>query len=148
VALFLCVQVAGNGFVFGVFTPVSWPATAHREESWVADPSGCTFLFSLVNAHGRSVKLRLWAQHREEAISLEGRANGPGFGRGADLRLMWNQKADGPQGCYTEPESFGLDHEAEAAAGLPPIPFAYDKHAAGRRRRQERYVCPLFCRRD
>jgi hypothetical protein len=121
------VQVADNGFVFGVFTPLSWPDNAVSRNAHMADPSGRTFLFSLVNAHGRAVKLRLKADHRDKAFIMSGGAYGPAFGCGADLFLMRGAAADKPRGCLTCPSSFELDQEAEAAAGLPPIPFAYDQ---------------------
>lgn len=93
----------------------------------MADPSGRTFLFSLTNAHGQAVKLRLKADHRDKALNLNGDDHGPGFGRGADLCLIRGAAADVSGACDTEPGSFELDREAESAAGLPPIPFAYDK---------------------
>jgi len=91
----------------------------------VADPSGRTFLFSLVNAHGRPVKLRLKAGHHDKALYLNG--GGPGFGGGSDLRLMSRGRpANKEDGCSVFPYSYELDRAAEAAAGLPPIPFAHD----------------------
>jgi hypothetical protein len=119
------VQVAGNGFVFGAFTPLSWPAD-NSLCSHVADPSGRTFLFSLVNAHGRAVKLRLKEAQRDKALTAYGSGNGPCFGN-SDLCLMYGKAATDPQGSYGRPDSFELDHETEAAAGLPPIDLAYDK---------------------
>jgi hypothetical protein len=124
--------VAGNGFVCGAFTPVSWPADAATRDGFVADPSGRTCLFSLVNAHGRPVKLRLKAAHRKKALSMKGGGCGPGFGGAADLRLMrLGIAANQPRGCVTQPNSFELDQEAEAAAGLPSIPFVHDKKLLG-----------------
>ena len=122
------VQVAGNGFVCGAYTPLSWPADAATHRGHVADPSGRTFLFSLVNAHGRPGKLRLKDSHREKALNFRGSGYGPGFGSGADLRLMWNaNSASHVQGCSAQQNSFKLDQEADADAGLPPIRFASDK---------------------
>lgn len=93
----------------------------------MADPTGRTFLFSIVNAHDRVVKLRLKADHRDKALNFSGSGFGPGFGDGADLLLMWDEVADEPGGCYTQPESFELDEDSERAAGLPPVPFSYDE---------------------
>ena len=116
--------MADNEFVCGAYTPVSWPAD-NSHYSHVADPSGRTFLFSLVNAHGRAVKLRLADGQHHSALNLTGAAWGPGFG--ADLRLMREKAANESNGCYASPYSFELDEDSERAAGLPPIPFAYDK---------------------
>jgi len=127
VSLCLCVQVAGNNFIFGAYTPVSWTADAATRRGSMADPSGRTFLFSLVNAHGRAVKLRLKDSQHRSALNLIGAAWGPGFGYGADLRLMWKKAANESDGCCTYPSSFELDEDSERAAGLPPIPFAYDQ---------------------
>jgi hypothetical protein len=75
------------------------------------------------------VKLRLKAAHRKKALSMKGGGCGPGFGGGADVRLMSNKAADEPRSCIARHDygSFELDREAESAAGLPPIDFAYDK---------------------
>ena len=58
--LLTIIRAKGNGFVFGAFTPFQWPLEPVKVEGeCIADPSGATFLFSLVNAHKRAVKLRL-----------------------------------------------------------------------------------------
>jgi len=126
VAVSVFVQVADNGFVFGVFVPVSWPADAATASRPVADPSSRTFLFSLANAHGRPVKLRLKEDQRDKALAVNGSGYGPSFGHN-DLWLIFGSSAILPHGCYVQPESFDLDHGAEAAAGLLPIPFEYDE---------------------
>jgi hypothetical protein len=125
--LSLCAQAADNEFVCGAYTPISWPADAAKRNASVADPSGRTFLFSLENAHGRAVRLRLKRGDQRYAINLNGAASGPGFGYYADLRLMAGGLADKQCGCCTHPSSFELDGESERATGLPPILFAYDK---------------------
>ena len=134
-----CLQVAGNGFVCGALTPVCWPDDASSKN--VSDPSGRTFLFSLINTHGRPVKLRLKDGDCTFALCLHG-GWGPGFGGGADLCLMQQGRpANSNNGCCVYPESFELDHAAESAAGLPPIPFAYDKTLlAGGDGQEEEYV--------
>ena len=125
-SLCLCTQVAGNGFVFGAYTPVKWPHDAAALCAFVHDPSDCTFLFSLVNAQGRAVKLRS-KPDKGYSVNLDGPSSGPGFGD-TDLRLMAGSAADEPHGCVVAgSHSFQLDHEAERAAGLPPIPFEYDQ---------------------
>ena len=116
--------MADNGFICGAFTPVRWPADAATRHDHVADPSGRTFLFSLVNAHGRAVKLRLQDDALDKALNFEKAGSGPCFGF-ADLDLMRHGTALG-HGCLAYPKSFELDHKAEAQAGLSPIPFQYD----------------------
>ena len=130
--------MAGNGFVCGALTPVCWPDDASSKN--VSDPSGRTFLFSLVNAHGRPVKLRLMDNHRSEAFLLN-EGGGLDFGGGADLCLMQQGRpANSKEGCYVCPDSFELDHAAESAAGLPPIPFDYDKTLLAGDGQEEEYV--------
>ena len=124
----LCLQVAGNKFIFGAFTPLSWPADAASKGDWLACLCGHTFLFSLVNAHGRPVKLRLKAGERGKALSMKGSGYGPGFSGGADVRLMWGQlAANQPQGCLVKPHSFEVDPEAEREMAAQPLPAGYDR---------------------
>jgi hypothetical protein len=47
--------VAGNSFVFGAYTHCRWPSA----KGVVADPTGNSFLFSLVNASGKAVRFSL-----------------------------------------------------------------------------------------
>jgi hypothetical protein len=92
--------------VFDAFTPVPWPSPVGRPRtapSAVADPSGRTFLFSLTNAHGRAVKLRLKNSERGRALNIARGPFGPGFGGGADLRLMCGKAAGRSRGCYSDP---------------------------------------------
>ena len=121
-----------------------WPSPADRPRtapSAVADPSGRTFLFSLTNAHGRAVKLRLKDSERSRALNIARGPFGPGFGGGADLRLMCGKAAARSRGCYSDPTqpAFELDPDSDvgrgndgdgvsAAAGPPPpVDLAYDK---------------------
>ena len=111
--------------LFAALTPLSAGPPMHR---FLPDPSDRTFLFSLVNAHGRPAKLRLKGGESARAIHVKGSGYGPGFGGGADVRLMWGQQsANHAIGCFVHPRSFEIDQDAEAAADLPPIRFAYDK---------------------
>jgi hypothetical protein len=124
----VCAQVAGNGFVFGAFTPLSWPSIASFASASGYDQSGRTFLFSLANAHGRAVKLRLKnreapAQGYHSALSFYSAGNGPGFGNG-ELSLLHSYS--GNSTIQSVQIAYELDHEAESAAGLPPIPFPYN----------------------
>jgi len=59
--------VAGNNFVFGAYTHCKWPAV----NGIVADPTGKSFLISLVNASGKAVRFSL--RHKERAVELHGR---------------------------------------------------------------------------
>jgi hypothetical protein len=110
----------------------------------VADPSGRTFLFSLTNAHGRAVKLRLKNSERSRALNIARGPFGPGFGGGADLRLMCGKAAARSRGCYSDPTqpAFEIDNDSDvglggdgdgaagvsAGSGLPqPVDFAYDE---------------------
>jgi len=132
------VQVERSGFVLGAFTPPRWPADP-SVKGHVADPSGRTFLFSLVNAHGRAVKLRLKPGEQKSAIGCYGAAHGPIFGGAVDLRLMWCAAADQPMGCLSRPlnSCFEIDQQTEAEAGRPPIPFRYGRSllAGGERKK-------------
>ena len=109
----------------GAFTPVSWPSVLHGTD--IGDRTGRTFLFSLSNLHGRAVKLRLKDGERANALRVRCGEVGPGFGAGADLRLMFDKAANLTGGCYTQPHSFEIDHEAERVAGLPPVQFKYNE---------------------
>ena len=54
----------GNGFVFGAYTHCQWPAA----DSTVADLSGKSFLFSLVNETGKAVRFSL--RDKDRAIEV------------------------------------------------------------------------------
>ena len=58
------VKAADNGFVFGAYTHCRWPAV----NSVVADPTGKSFLFSLVNGSGSAVRFSL--RDKDRAIRL------------------------------------------------------------------------------
>ncbi len=113
---FVRLQVKESGNVFAIFFPVAWPAGLSGQ---IADPSGRTFIVSLVNKHGRSCRLKFIEGHNAFAALKSG--YGPAFGNnGHDLRLM----VHGQGHCM--PQSFELDAEVESKAGLPKLPFAYD----------------------
>jgi len=63
--------VNGNGFVFGAYIRCAWPAS----RGTVADPSGQSFVFSLVNARRDSVRFSL--RDRDHAIRVD---HGVAFG--------------------------------------------------------------------
>ena len=69
----------GNGYVFGAYTHCSWPAA----EGVVADPTGKSFLFSLVNAANKAVRFSL----KDKERAVESSAIG--------LRFGATQKQDG-----------------------------------------------------
>ena len=57
-------QVKGNGYIFGAYTHCKWPAV----NAVVADPTGKSFLFSLVNGSGKAVRFSL--KDKDRAIQL------------------------------------------------------------------------------
>jgi hypothetical protein len=58
------VQVKGSGFVFGAYTHCAWPTA----NGTVADPTGKSFLFSLVNKTGKAARFSL--HDKDRAIQL------------------------------------------------------------------------------
>ena len=75
--LLTIIKVKRNGFVYGAFTPFRWPrGPGERDDAKIADPSGTTFLFSLVNDHNRAVKLSL-KEDRKERAGLSCHSFGP-----------------------------------------------------------------------
>lgn len=106
------VKVKSNGFICGAYTPVQWPKDPKPSSVWVQDFSGRTCLFSLVNAHGVPIKLRL---------KLSGSALNPNARYGAtfgDLRLAHLDKAaDAADGCSAQTYAFEID--SAASPGLP-----------------------------
>ena len=130
-------QVGGNDFIFGAYTPINLPSTATFASTSGQDSSGRTFLFSLENAHGRAVKLRL--KNRvvpagngpvfHSALFFPSANHGPSFGYGELALLQPRSPYDATMSSSTAQSvqiAFELDHEAERAAGLPPIPFPYN----------------------
>ena len=57
-------QVKGNDYVFGAYTHCAWPAA----KGVVADPTGKSFIFSLVNNTGRAARFSL--RDKDRAIRL------------------------------------------------------------------------------
>ena len=112
-------QVAGNGFICGAFTPISWPADAGTRASAgsVADPSGRTFIFSLVSAFGRAIKLRLKSTARSTALMLQHNWV-PIFGQHGYLCLIDSRHQTDVHAAECGsfiPPSFEVDRAAEAA---------------------------------
>ncbi len=106
--------------MFAAFTPVAWPAGS---PGFIADPSGRICIVSLVNAHDRPFRLQLKVG-QEQFASCASTTYGPYFGRGWDIAVWPPIYGDL---SYCQPESFELDETAEREAGLPPLPFKYDK---------------------
>lgn len=106
------VKVKSNGSICGAYTPVQWPKNPEPSSGWVQDFTGRTCLFSLVNAHGVPIKLRL---------KLSGSALNPNARYGAtfgDLRLAHLDKAaDAADGCSAQAYAFEIDFAA--SPGLP-----------------------------
>ena len=67
-------QVAGTGYIFGAYLACAWPAAGDAKV--VSDPSGRSFLFSLVNKEGQAVRFAL--HDKERALQVD--ANGIRFG--------------------------------------------------------------------
>ena len=57
-------QVKGNGYIFGAYTHCGWPTA----KGIVADPTGKSFLFSLVNKTGKAVRFSL--RDKDRAIQV------------------------------------------------------------------------------
>lgn len=110
--LLLQIKVKGNNYLFGAYNHFSWPV----DGGTVADPTGKSFLFSLLNANGKAVRFNLRDNYR--AIRLcSGIHFGPAKfkdgkttlctnialmsnGRAADERaantaVSWEENADG-----------------------------------------------------
>src|SRR4051794_34642092 len=86
-----CAQVAGNGYVFGMYAAVSWPKQPKEYLSLtVADPSGASFLCSLYNAYDRPFRLSL--RNRRTALSVSYR--GVNLGADAQARDLQVQGAN------------------------------------------------------
>ena len=62
----LAAQVKDSGFIIGAYTHCTWPAV----RCVVADPTGKSFVFSLVNASGKAVRFSL--RDKDRAIRLAG----------------------------------------------------------------------------
>ena len=81
--LLTIIRVKGNGYVFGAFTPFQWRGPG---QSWIADLGNATFLFSLVNAHNRAVKLTL-QESKNGSTGMSSLNSGPGLST-AELALQ------------------------------------------------------------
>lgn len=62
-------QTADGSHVFGAYTHCSWPAA---DDTVVADPSGKSFLFSLVNADNQPVCFSLRDKNRAIRMGING----------------------------------------------------------------------------
>ena len=102
-------------FIFGAYTHCSWPA-ANRI---VVDPTGKSFLFSLVNASGKAVRFSL--RDKDRAIQLSGAI---GFGAEkyedgkatahSNFLLMLKGAADQKDAnCANHPKNHGAPYLAD-----------------------------------
>ena len=101
------VKVAGSNYCWGAYMAVEWPAVPQGEFFVPAlDPQAKSFMFSLVNAHGRPLKLKI----KTSAGPLAAVAGARRAAAGADL-------AAGPAA-------------AALSAVLPPPPYALYGHSS------------------
>jgi len=110
------VQVADNNFVFGAYTHCTWPSAA---DAVVADPTGKSFLFSLVNASGTAVRFSL--RDKDRAIRVAGSVS---FGAGKyedgkttgfpNFILMFKGVADQKDAnCSNHPKNHGAPYQTD-----------------------------------
>jgi hypothetical protein len=131
-------QVAETGYIFGAYTAVAWPKqpTAGSSPMSVPDPSGSSFLFSLVNAYGRPFRLSL--VDRSYAVSVSA-TNGPMFGGrilGADCKvvkysnlvlMLYGEAANESGGIWSSHHSIGgKAYQLDAWKDTPPVGFKLD----------------------
>ena len=81
-----CLQVAGTGNIFGAYLACAWPAVG--DEKTVSDPSGRSFLFSLVNKDNKPVRFTLRDKNRALEVSSDGIRFG-GRNMEGDKQVSW-----------------------------------------------------------
>jgi hypothetical protein len=135
-------QEAGTGYVFGAYTAVDWPNQPAKGASRVivSDPSGASFLFSLINAYDRPFRMSLI--DRECAICVDP-LSGPMFGtdvRGADGWVKWSNldlmKCGMPANvshgncarCASARSCIKQAYQLDEWASVPPIDFDPDDY--------------------
>ena len=118
--------MAGNNFVFGAYTHCKWPAA----DAVVGDPSGKSFLFSLINASSKAVRFSL----REKGRALQltrtrvrfGASSGSGHGQSGwpNVILMHDGRAaDEACGNCANDVDGGAADQPDAAAFACDITF-------------------------
>ena len=78
--------MAGTGYIFGAYLACAWPAAGNCKV--VSDPSGLSFLFSLVNRENKAVRFTL----RDKNRALHVLTNGVRFGgckQEGDQQASW-----------------------------------------------------------
>jgi hypothetical protein len=138
-------QVAGTGYVFGAYTAVDWPnRPADDLAVTVSDPSGASFMFSLINEYDRPFRMSLI--DRERALCVDP-TNGPMFGgaiadaagkkvKFCNLLLMFNDKDANEANGNVSNDALHHDgsYQLDAWEGAPPIGFKLDNTTlAGRK---------------
>ena len=107
--------MAGNNFVFGAYSHCSWPAVNRT----VADPTGKSFLFSLVNASGQSVRFSLRVKDRAidlaECVSFGAEKYEGGKTTGyANVLLMHTGAADQKgANCANHPKNHSAPYQTD-----------------------------------
>ena len=110
-SFFLLRQAAGSGYVFGAYTAVSWPKSPIRGKVTVADPSGTSFIFSLVNKLNHPLKLNLIDNTRAIELSEQEAKFGGTHWEGRKLLkysnlvlFYWGKQLNENNGvCYNAP---------------------------------------------
>jgi hypothetical protein len=140
-------QAARTGYVFGAYTAVDWPNQPANDAPavTVSDPSGASFMFSLINEYDRPFRLSLI--DRERAICVHP-TDGPSFGahvydadgkrvKFGNLYLMTaGRAANASYGNWSIDHSFGVNaYQIDEWAGAKPIGFdPYEYTLAGQDR--------------
>ena len=119
-------QVKGNNFIFGAYTHCSWPSA----EGIIADPTGMSFLFSLVNGSGKAVRFSLREKGRAVQLTSTrvrfGASSGSGHGQSGwpNVILMHDGRAaDEKKGNCANDVDGGAAYQPDAAAFACDITF-------------------------
>jgi hypothetical protein len=130
--------VAGTGYIFGAYTAIDWPNQPARgtPPSNVPDPSGASFLFSLINAFQRPFRMSL--VDRSCAVRVTS-ACGPCFGgqvedadgervKFCNLLLMRNGKdAKDSRGNASNDAGADMAYQIDAWVDGPPVGFTLNR---------------------
>jgi hypothetical protein len=130
-------QAADTGYVFGAFTAVPWPnrPADGSPPVNVPDPSGSSFLFSLINKYKRPFRLPL--VDRSSAIYMDS-SDGPAFGGYAEdahgktvkfpnlVMMSRGKAAHDRDGNFSNRHDGRATYQLDASEGAPPAGFKLD----------------------